>query len=404
MNEDEKDIVPIVRDRYLEKEIEKIKRWKEEGITKEEAYEKRDKRIIKMSDIEEIYAEDLKVTEDEKENTNNNEETENNLENISEVEEISELENVIDDVKPPEDINEIENGESLEKEKQEILEGNESEKSEEFKYLKDEELVDFPEQPFKLYNDEQKEDMINSIKINGIIQPLIVRPIEDGKYQILSGHNRRICGKEAGLEDFPCKIKYNLSDEEAKLYLVDTNLATRNEISPMERAKALLIRRNVYKTERIKLKIEKGILEDNLDDVNIRKKIQEVENMSNGNIQRYLRLNYLSENLKNLADNKSINLKVAENLSYLPKEQQKLVGNLIENNGIRISESQAKKLRQEENLNKERIEEFFTKKEKKNNEIITIKFLKEEIENYFESLDDVNIVKQKILEILRDKT
>ena len=91
-------------------------------------------------------------------------------------------------------------------------------------------LENYPNQPFSLYEGDKKKEMIESIKLNGIMQPLIVRPLSNGKYQILAGHNRRMCAKEIGINELPCIIKNNLSEDEAKIYLIDTNLCTRDRI------------------------------------------------------------------------------------------------------------------------------------------------------------------------------
>ena len=102
-------------------------------------------------------------------------------------------------------------------------------------------LEDYPNQPFRMYDEDKKKEMMESIRINGIMQPLIVRPIENEKYQILAGHNRRNCAREIGINKLPCIVKENLTDDEAMIYLVDTNLCTRDKISPMERARAYKI-------------------------------------------------------------------------------------------------------------------------------------------------------------------
>lgn len=425
--------IPMFRNRFLNEKLEEVKRWKEEGKSKEEVLRMIDRKILTDEDVEEIYKEDSLENhtveennnlEDSFENQNENETVEekneeeeievpiestgsleeesieneeikdndteenNNIFNLEEKDFDKKVDDVFDNIEPKELKDElIENGLEL---------------TEEYKSIPDEDLVDFEDQPFKLYNDEKKEEMIRSIKLNGIIQPLIVRPTEDGKYQILSGHNRRICGREAGLKIFPCKIKYDLTDDEARLYLVDSNLATRNEISPMERARALLIRKNTYRNEKIKSKIESSIEAENRDNNDISKRIQEIENMSSGNLQRYLRLNYLDKGLQELVDNGKVSLKVAENLSYLPKDKQRVVGNLIEKENIKVSESQAVKLKKEEDLNKEKIVEMLSKRTKEDNTTITIKFEKEELQNFFseEDFNDLNTIKNAIINAL----
>lgn len=427
--------IPMFRNRFLNEKLEEVKRWKEEGKSKEEVLRMIDRKILTDEDVEKIYKEDSLENHTVEENNNLEDSFENQNENetVEEKNEEEEIEVPIEstgsleeesieneDIKDndTEENNNIFNLEEKDfdkkadevfdniepKELKDKLIQNGLELTEEYKSIPDEDLVDFEDQPFKLYNDEKKEEMIRSIKLNGIIQPLIVRPIGvgEGKYQILSGHNRRICGREAGLKVFPCKIKYDLTDDEARLYLVDSNLATRNEISPMERARALLIRKNTYRNEKIKSKIESSIEAENRDNNDISKRIQEIENMSSGNLQRYLRLNYLDKGLQELVDNGKVSLKVAENLSYLPKDKQRVVGNLIEKENIKVSESQAVKLKKEDDLNKEKIVEMLSKKTKEDNTTITIKFEKEELQNFFseEDFNDLNTIKNAIINAL----
>lgn len=77
--------------------------------------------------------------------------------------------------------------------------------------IEDSILEDYPNQPFKLYNEDKKKEMIESIKNFGIMQPLIVRPINNRKYQILAGHNRRRCARELGTKKYPCIIKEKIT-------------------------------------------------------------------------------------------------------------------------------------------------------------------------------------------------
>ncbi len=92
----------------------------------------------------------------------------------------------------------------------------------EFKELTDEQLIGYQE--FQLYNNELNKKLVQSIKINGIIQPLIARPLPNGKYQILSGRNRRLCGRKAGIKKFPCIIIYGLTDDNARDLVINSNI------------------------------------------------------------------------------------------------------------------------------------------------------------------------------------
>lgn len=419
---------PLFRRTRLPQELEKIRKWKEEGKSIDEIFDLIDKRVANRQDIEEIFSneeqkENVEVFEETKENEEKKEienvEVEDSEDNEFSEEELDEIisdegnyyneDNVLnaESEETTEEVVEEETIENISEEtkENEVKEFKENQEQEEFRYLKDEELEDFPDQPFKLYGEEEKEEMVQSIRINGIIQPIVVRPLDNGKFQILAGHNRRYCGREAGLKEFPCKIKYGLTDDEAKLYLIDTNIATRKKISPMEIAKALQIKKNTYKSEQIRLKIQKAVLDENLEDVNVREKVQEVENMSRGSLQRYLRLNHLEESLQNLVDDEKIPLKVAENISFMGRPAQKIIANMLEKDKkLKISETQSKKLKKEEFLNKDKISEILQRKEvSKDEEEITIKFKKIEIESFFKDLEP-EIVKEKILDMLQNFT
>lgn len=193
---------------------------------------------------------------------------------------------------------------------------------------------------FKLYDEEKKKKCLKVLKIFGIMQPLIVRQINNEKYQILAGHNRRRCARELGITKYPCIIKENLSDDEAKIYLIDTNLCTRDKISTMERAKAYKIKYDTYRKKNIKTSMFEEIKMDNVGIA--RAKLIKEENSSVGTIQRYLRLTYLIPALQEFADKGKISLTVGEKLSFLPVEEQRFVAEIIKDN-IKINDNMAQK-------------------------------------------------------------
>lgn len=271
-------------------------------------------------------------------------------------------------------------------------------------------LEDYPNQPFKLYNEDKKKEMIESIKINGIMQPLIVRLIGNEKYQILAGHNRKNCAKEIGLKELPCIIKENLTEDEAKIYLIDTNLCTRENISPIERAKAYRIKYDTYKKRNIKTSMLEEIKKDNLGLA--RATIIKEEKSSNGTIQRYLRLTYLIPNLQEAVEQDKIKINTGEKLSFLPQEEQKNIAELL-NENIKISDSTAKRIRIESEkckqdtefkyLSKEEIKNIILKKDEFKQDSIKITFYKDEIEEYFENRKTEIQIKQYIFEKLREE-
>lgn len=277
--------------------------------------------------------------------------------------------------------------------------------------IEDSKLEDYPNQPFKLYDKEKRNEMIESIRINGIMQPLIVRPIDNGKYQILAGHNRRSCARELGITKYPCIIKKNLTDDEAKIYLIDTNLCTRDKISPMERARAYKIKYDTYKKRNINSSMFDEVKKDNAGALNT---LIKEEKTSAGSIQRYLRLMYLVPSLQELADKGKISLTVGEKLSFLPNEEQKFVAEIVKEN-IKINDGMAQKIRKESERNKREDYYNFLMKEdildlikprKKSKEdeqdYVCVKFYKDEIDKYFGVVNDINELKRQIIYSLEE--
>lgn len=105
-------------------------------------------------------------------------------------------------------------------------------------YIKLNELYAFKNHPFEVRDDEEMRAMVSSVKDKGVTQPAIVRPREDGGYEIVSGHRRQKASELAGYADMPCIVR-NLTDDEAITQMVEDNLNQREEILPSERAKAL---------------------------------------------------------------------------------------------------------------------------------------------------------------------
>ena len=391
--------------KHYDEYMRELEDWKKEGVTKEEAKQRIDRRVLADTDIDKVYGKDEGLVQKQNEVNKEQEIVENNNTEEKEIQETKEENYSYTDTEEKEinAINEEINYDDDEKYNYNSSEEKTTEEksnNNEIKYLKFEDLEDYPDQPFKLYNEAQNEEMVRSIRINGIIQPLIVRPLENGKYQILSGHNRKYCGEKAGIIYFPCKVKKGLTDDEAKLYLVDANLATREEILPSERARALLMRQSAYRSKRIREKIEAELYGDegNQEQGSIREKIQEIENMSTGNLQRYLRLNYLDEGLQQLVDQKKLKLKQAESISYLRKPEQKIIAKMIANDNTNISENQAKLLKDsKEILNMDLIKKILNKPTEKSKKV-TIEV--EKLNGFYDNIEDLKELKEKIIKDL----
>ena len=409
-------------------EMKKIRNWRNEGYGLEKIKELVDKTNITNEEIEQVFYEKSNEIQDQNYNENVSDiqeekedlqEESNEVETIENDEKQEEIEPIYNKETDNEEIdeNDIEDLEEIEESEIEIVEDKKADvlepeniEDEKYETIKDEDLEDFPNQPFKMYSESRKNTMIESIKINGIIEPIVVRKTDNGKYQILSGHNRRLCGREAGLTEFRCIVKENMTEDEARLYMVDSNLMVR-DVMPTERGKALSIRKECLKNEKIASKIENEIMQDNVDKLDtIQQKMIEENQMSNGNIQRYIRLNYLIPQLGEMVDNKVINLKTGENLSFLSKKEQRDISNIIEKENVKISEGMSKKIKKASEsgeLTKELMKQILIKEKDKKLEIRVI-FFEDEIQKYFKKINNGNITakecKDYIVALLEEQT
>lgn len=368
----------VLMNHYKKQEIKKAKERLAQKKTKAEILKLADERFITADEIKEALG----------------------FEFIEDPEPVKEQEHVVDEVDYV--IEDEDNQEVAKHEKEENITAT---------LIEDSELEDYPNQPFKLYDKEKRNEMIESIRINGIMQPLIVRPIDNGKYQILAGHNRRSCARELGITKYPCIIKKNLTDDEAKIYLIDTNLCTRDKISPMERARAYKIKYDTYKKRNINTSMFEEIKKDNEGALNT---LIKEEKTSVGSIQRYLRLMYLVPSLQDLVDKGKISLTVGEKLSFLPNEEQKFVAEIIKDN-VKINDGMAQKIRKESERNKR--EDYYnflmkedildlikSKKKSKEDEqdYVCVKFYRDEIDRYFGVVNDINDLKRQIIYSLEE--
>ena len=183
-------------------------------------------------------------------------------------------------------------------------------------------LYPFPDHPFQVRDDEEMKETIQSVKEYGVIVPAIVRPREEGGYEIVAGHRRKYACEQAGLDTMPVLIR-NLDRDAATIIMVDSNLQREN-ILPSERAKAYKMKLDAIKRQ--------GTRNDLTSDQVGQKSKWSIEQVaeqageSKSQVQRYIRLNELSPELLQMVDEKKIAFNPAYELSFLkPEEQQMLV-------------------------------------------------------------------------------
>lgn len=230
-------------------------------------------------------------------------------------------------------------------------------------------IDDFPNHPFKIIDNEEMEQMKESIADNGVLIPALVRPKPDGRYEMISGHRRKFASQLALKETMPCIVR-ELSDDEAIIIMVDSNMQ-REEILPSEKAFAYKMKLDAMKHQGITCgqvgHKSRDVIAENVED-------------SARQVQRYIRLTKLIPELLDKVDTKEIAFNPAVELSYLTEEEQYALLDCIEYNDATPSHAQTivmKKLSQEGSLNEEKIDDILS--QEKPNQIPKMKFSEERI-------------------------
>lgn len=186
----------------------------------------------------------------------------------------------------------------------------------------------FPNHPFKVLDDEKMDTLVDSIRENGILNPVIVRPNQSGNYEMISGHRRLHAAKIVGLKKIPAIVK-EMSDDEAIIKMVDANIQ-REEILPSERAFSFKMKMEAMSRQGQRNDLTSGQNVPKLtSDV-----IGEENGMSGRQVKRYIRLTELIPELLECTDNKKIGLVMAVDLSYLDEQVQKWVYEYFRENGF----------------------------------------------------------------------
>lgn len=215
----------------------------------------------------------------------------------------------------------------------------------------------FHDHPFHLYEGERLEDMVASVKEHGILNPVIVQKMEGG-YEMLSGHNRWNAAKEAGLKEIPAIVKTDLTEEEAYVYVIETNLMQRSfsDLLISEKAAVLKARyekgscqgkRNDILQEIAKLEGKESLLTSGHSDQKLttRDQIGAEYDLSGSSVGRLLKLNDLIKPFKDMVDRGALYTKVALQLAFLPEAEQELVYSVTKESKTKITIDMVLKLR-----------------------------------------------------------
>ena len=272
-----------------------------------------------------------------------------------------------------------------------------------------EEIHPFHDHPFRLYEGDRLEDMVQSIREHGVLNPVIVRKDARG-YEMLAGHNRTNAAKIAGLTDVPAIVKTDLSDEDAYVYVIETNLLQRSfaELLPSEKAAVLVARYEKISSQgkRNDIRQEIETLEETCGhDVHKSQKsrdgLGEEYGMTGRNIARYMRLDRLIPEFKDAVDKGTLAMVAAVDLSYLNVKMQKLIQQVAEAERKKLKPKQAVELRKMgKEISKEAVEGVLACKEKKKPQSVSVKLPVELYEKYFAQMDAgaVQEIMEKALE------
>ena len=204
-------------------------------------------------------------------------------------------------------------------------------------------IRDFPNHPYHVKDDESMMELVESVKTYGLLQPVLVRPLEDGTYEMVSGHRRKRACELAGIEKISARV-IELSMDDAILMMVDSNLQ-RDEILPSEKAFAYKMRLEAMKRQGRRTDLTSSPVATKLPKGRSDEELGSIVGESKDQIHRYIRLTELIPALLTLVDEKRIALRPAVELSYLPKEAQEWIAECIDYLDATPSHAQTIKMR-----------------------------------------------------------
>lgn len=300
-----------------------------------------------------------------------------------------------------------------------------------------ENLVPYSKHPFKLYTGRRSDDMVRSIEEFGILQPLIVRPynadtvkfddfqVETTKYEILAGHNRWNSAIKAGLKKVPIIIMEGLSEDEAMVVVIETNLLQRSFVDLLYSERALILSehyaalksqgRRVDIINQVKKLLDSSEINDSetsghdVQKLYSREKVGEEYNLDGRTVARYIRINMLNDDIKKFIDDKIVSFTAGVELSYLSEDNQIYLVDILNNNNYKVSPEKAselKKLQENGKLNEvvimKVLEGTYNKSKKQSTVLNGIKVAPKIMKKYFnekQSTEEVENIIDKALEL-----
>ena len=190
----------------------------------------------------------------------------------------------------------------------------------------------FKNHPFKVLDDEKMQDLIESVKLSGVLTPVLLRVDSNDEYEMISGHRRLHAEKMAGLTTIPAIVR-ELSDDDAVIAMVDANIQ-REELLPSEKAFAYRMKLEAMKRQGSRTDITSGQNDQKLTGTVSRDILAQQVGESSKQVQRYIRLTELIPELLDMVDNKKLTFTIGVDISYIDKEIQKWIYEYIKDTGF----------------------------------------------------------------------
>lgn len=267
---------------------------------------------------------------------------------------------------------------------------------EEIVYLNLSDLHPFKNHPFGVRDDAEMQGLVESVKAAGVNQPALVRPREDGGYEIIAGHRRQRASELAGFANMPCIVR-NMTDDEAILAMTDDNLRHRERILPTEKAQSLKMQ-----VEAIKHQGSRPGEEDKDAGKRSTQVVGDRNGMNYKQVQRYIRLTELVPDLQKMVDEKKLAFTPAVEISFIRPKNQRYIAVSIEGQQSSPSLSQAQKMREldkDGKLNGDVIDGILSQEKKEVDKVI---INSAELEKYFGKDKSPREMKDKIISLLDD--
>ena len=263
-------------------------------------------------------------------------------------------------------------------------------------YINLSELHPFKNHPFGVRDDAEMQGLVESVKAAGVNQPALVRPREDGGYEIIAGHRRQRASELAGFANMPCIVR-NMTDDEAILAMTDDNLRHRERILPTEKAQSLKMQ-----VEAIKHQGSRPGEEDKDAGKRSTQVVGDRNGMNYKQVQRYIRLTELVPDLQKMVDEKKLAFTPAVEISFIRPKNQRYIAVSIEGQQSSPSLSQAQKMREldkDGKLNGDVIDGILSQEKKEVDKVI---INSAELEKYFGKDKSPREMKDKIISLLDD--